>query len=306
MEAKWGTKQWFESKFNHDQACTLGDGWGHRWRGSQKFRYSLCFDILKSVLTQDGSMKVLDIGCALGDFTIQAWQLNPKNQFWGIDISANAIASVSQIYPHIQFAVAALPETPFREGSFDCIICLEVLYYLNSKDRRQALEDIYRVMREGGDLLFSGVLDGGVRYFAKDEAIQLISDHFDIQQIRYNYAKLYSAFERKLTTTRSHLDTIKKVVGMPNTEYKQWLCDKQPSSKLRIVNSFRKFISIIPFGKQITCSFLSLATKAIMTVLTWKSLSALFYRITKLILKDEGATHIIILAKKRNVLNNYC
>ena len=298
MEAKWGTKQWFESQFNQAQVGTLGDGWGHQWRGSQKFRYSLCLDILKPVLAQNGSMNVLDIGCALGDFTIQAWQLNPKNQFWGIDISANAIARVSLIYPHIQFAVAALPETPFQEGSFDCIICLEVLYYLNSKDRRQAVEDIYRVMCEGGFLLFSGVLDGGVRYFAKDEIIQLISEYFDIQQIRYNYARLYSAFERKLTATRSHLDTFKKVVGMPDTEYKQWLRDKQPSPKLRLVSRFRKFISIIPFGKQITRGCLNLVTKPLTAVLSWKFLPAWFYKITKLILRDKGATHIIILAKK--------
>ena len=299
LGTKWGTKEWFESQFNPAQVKTLGDGWGHRWRGSQKFRYSLCLDMLKPVLTQNGSMNVLDIGCGLGDFTIQAWKLNPKNQFRGIDISANAIACVSQIYPHIQFKVGVLPEIPFKERSFDCIICLEVLYYLVPKDRSQAVENIYHALRRNGMVLFSSVLDGGKRYFSEYGIIELISDYFDIQKIQYNYAKLYTAFEKKLMTIRSHLLVLKSIIEMSDPEYQLWQHDKRPSLKLKVVNGFRKMVSIIPFGKRITCGYLNLVIKAVMRVLGWKFLPAWFQQITKFIWRERGQTQIIILAKKK-------
>ena len=94
MKYTWGTKEWFESKFNN--LDNFGDKWGHRWRGSQKFRYDLYIKILKSILPTKEKIKILDIGCALGDFTKRVWQLDPKNEIYGIDISENAIARVSK------------------------------------------------------------------------------------------------------------------------------------------------------------------------------------------------------------------
>jgi len=263
-------------------------------------------DILKPVLTQNGSASILDIGCALGDFTIRAWQLNPKNQFWGIDISPNAVDHVSRKYPQIRSAVAALPKIPFQEGSFDCIICLEVLYYLDSKDRRQAVEDIYCVMREGGVLLFSVVLDDGARYFAEDDAIQLISQYFDVQQIAYNYGKLYTAIEQKLMTMRSRLITLRRTVEMSSREYEHWQRGRQPNLKLRALSCFKRIVSTIPPGRETVCGCLRLSANAIISLLGWQFLPAWFYRATEFVLRDKGATHIIILAKKRDVSNGYC
>lgn len=153
-------REWFESKFSPTTADNLGDGWGHRWRGSQKLRYSICLKVLKPSLLQSSPLNVLDIGCALGDFTLSAWQVNPENQFSGTDIAKNAIRLLSQKYPTFQLAVAALPEVPFQDDSFDCIICLEVLSYFNSKAIRQSIQEIHRAMRENGTLLLSITFSG--------------------------------------------------------------------------------------------------------------------------------------------------
>ena len=62
---KGGTKEWFESMFKN--VGEEGDRWGHHWRGSQKFRYDRYIKILKTILPTKKKIKILDVGCALGD-----------------------------------------------------------------------------------------------------------------------------------------------------------------------------------------------------------------------------------------------
>lgn len=194
MGYKWGTREWFENMF--EDVGEEGDRWGHRWRGSQKFRYDFYIEILESILTKK-KIKILDIGCALGDFTKKVWQLNPENEIFGMDISENAIAKVYKEYPDIKFKVGSLPALSFNGSSFDLILCLEVLHYLNPVDRIDSLEKIKKALKPDGHLFFSGVLDGGVRYFAEDNIIELISKYFDIERIEYNYARNYTKIESR-------------------------------------------------------------------------------------------------------------
>lgn len=306
---EYRTKDFFERMFEEDKLDSLGDNWLIKWRGSQKLRYELCLDVLKPVLLQNElnkSLDTLDIGCALCNFTLQAWKLNRKNRFWAIDISENAISYVSRKYPQVHFAVAALPEIPFKDTSFDLIICFEVLYYLNSNDRQLGIKNMHSILCDGGILLLSVVLDNGKNYFAKEDIIKLISDFFDIQQIRYNYAKLYTYFESNLMIILKCLDFLQRIVNMSDIEYRQWLCNISSSSKKKLFSCFRKYVYGIPLCRQIITKSINLLRKVIRIVLGWKFLPACLFHITRLTLKEKGATHIIVLGKKRNVLNNHC
>ena len=55
-------------------------------------------------------------------------------------------------------------ELPFPDESFDLVICIEVLRYLDRSDIRQALREIRRVLRPGGTMFLTMVnryaLDG--------------------------------------------------------------------------------------------------------------------------------------------------
>ena len=95
MKHKWGTKDWFEYMFD----CGEGDRWGHTWRGSQKFRYDLYIKILKTILPKSQKIKILDIGCALGDFTERVYKLDQKNDIIGIELSKNAIIKLKEKFP---------------------------------------------------------------------------------------------------------------------------------------------------------------------------------------------------------------
>jgi len=297
MKYTWGTKEWFESKFNN--LDNFGDKWGHRWRGSQKFRYDLYIKILKSILPTKEKIKILDIGCALGDFTKRVWQLDPKNEIYGIDISENAIARVSKEYPNMKFKVESLPKLSFRDNSFDLILCLEVLYYLNAEDRIKSLENIRRVLKPGGYLLFSGVLDGGIRYFAEEEIIELISKYFDIQRIEYNYAKIYTAIESKFLFLLNICNTVELLLNMSDTEFLKWYGATEDKRKAEKVRKCWKIINRIPFGRNTVRVINMFMGSIVRRMLSWKVPVSLSYKLTKLILRERGKTSIIILCRKK-------
>lgn len=292
----YGTKSWFENQFKNLDA--RGDRWGHRWRGSQKFRYDLYTKILKNILPTKKKIKILDIGCALGDFTKRVWQLNLENEIFGIDISENAINRISEEYPDMKFMVGSLPKLSFKENSFDLILCLEVLYYLNKEGRVESLKNIRKVLKPDGYLFFSGVLDGGVRYFAEDEIIELISNYFDIEAVEYNYSRIYITIESKFLSLLTIGNTIETLLNMTNEEFLKWCDGRKDKQKVEKVKKFRKIINRVPFGGNIIKATVRFMDSVIRRMLSWKVPASLSYKFTKLILREKGKTQIIILARK--------
>ena len=280
MNYVWGSKEWFEYQFSDIENEKIEDRWGHQWRGSQKFRYDLYIQLLKKLLPANRSIKVLDIGCGLGDLTKKVWVLDPKNDITGIDISENAINRISATakkdgYQNLKFRVGSLPTLYFKDQSFDLILCLEVLYYLNDKDRKRSVVEIKRILKPGGYLLLSGGLDDGVRYFAEDNIVGLISKNFKIEMIEHNYAKIYTMFEKRFLFVVNNLEMNKMAMKSQSNN------DTIPLS----TNKSKKLSQIM--------------IKIIRKVLSWKRPVAFSFKLTKLLLGHQGKTQIIILAKNR-------
>ena len=295
----WGTKSWFENQF--DKTDAKGDRWGHRWRGSQKFRYDLYTKILKSILPTKEKITILDIGCALGDFTKRVWQLDPKNDIFGVDISENAIARVSKEYPDMEFKVGSLPALPFNinKNSFDLILCLEVLYYLSPEDRIASLETIKKTLKTDGHLFFSGVLDGGVQYFAEDEIIELVSKYFDVERIEYNYSRTYGKIESRFLSMLNICDTLEVVLSMPDADFLKWCNEREDKRKAEKVKNCLGIINRIPFSRNIVKVINGFMCWIIRGMLSWKVPVRLSYKLTKLILRERGKTSVIILCRKK-------
>ena len=173
----WGSKKWMEQRFQSLDVFD-GDKWGHSFRWSQKYRLTQTLFLIKPYLFSRRRLRVLDIGCALCDFTKQLVNVRPENDYFATDISRRAIAFDQKQFPNIEFKCEALPKLSYPDQSFDLISTLEVICYLDSKARQEAIFQIHRCLKKNGLFLFSTVIDNGQRYFDQGQINKLMRGKF--------------------------------------------------------------------------------------------------------------------------------
>ena len=101
--------------------------------------------------------RVLELGC--GNGKTFAALLERGCVVTGIDISLSAtVLCRSQVFTRTmgEVAVADACFLPFTAGTFDAVVAFHVIGHLREKDRKNAVEEIARVLRPGGTLFFSG------------------------------------------------------------------------------------------------------------------------------------------------------
>jgi SAM-dependent methyltransferase len=106
--------------------------------------------LLKRIGVAPGS-KVLDAGCATGDFIAAA----EGYEMWGVDVSEDAIATARRANPTAAERISAAPvdELPFSPGSFDAVVLWDVIEHL--WDPRAACHRLSELLRPGGCLVLS-------------------------------------------------------------------------------------------------------------------------------------------------------
>ena len=111
------------------------------------FNYSIATRVrdkfLLKFLRLAGGESLLDLGCGIGYFTEL---LSLKNaQVIGIDIDTKAILYAKQNTSGNKFLIASAEALPFKENSFDKLLCSEVLEHIENDE--QAVSEIYRVCK---------------------------------------------------------------------------------------------------------------------------------------------------------------
>jgi ubiquinone/menaquinone biosynthesis C-methylase UbiE len=101
--------------------------------------------ILETLGPVDG-LRILDLGCGKGRF---ARALSEKGaRVVGMDLSSAMLAE-STCVDRVRATARRLP---FRAGSFDAVVAVEVLEHLDPRSRGVVLEEARRVLRPGGAL----------------------------------------------------------------------------------------------------------------------------------------------------------
>jgi ubiquinone/menaquinone biosynthesis C-methylase UbiE len=111
---------------------------------------------------QPAGAHILDVGCGTGEYVRRTTELGFKAS--GLE-PADAMREVAIIKnPEASIVSGVATELPYPDESFDLVICIEVLRYLNLSDIRQALRELRRVLRPGGTMFLTMVnryaLDG--------------------------------------------------------------------------------------------------------------------------------------------------
>ena len=96
-------------------------------------------------LAEDASL--LDVGCAKGFMLHDFKQLMPKLNIAGVDISEYAFEhAIETVKPYLR--VGNAKKLPYKDKSFDLVICINTVHNLTLEECQQALREIQRVTRK--------------------------------------------------------------------------------------------------------------------------------------------------------------
>lgn len=130
--------------------------------------------------------RILDLGCGTGSTTLMLKQAFPQAEVVGLDLSADMLVmadyKAQQAGLTIQWQQGLAEATQFEDESFNLVTAAMLFHETPPAISRQILQEGYRLLRSGGQLL---VLDGN----------QKVLRHADwlIRLFREPYSKVYAA-----------------------------------------------------------------------------------------------------------------
>ena len=119
---------------------------------------------LRAALTRRGSERLLDVGCGTGCFLREVKANRPRLQVIGLDLSPHYLAVARQklqLWSRAQFVEGMAEAMPFGDEQFDAVTCIYLFHELPSEVRRAVVDEIRRVLRPGGVLVFVDSLQTG-------------------------------------------------------------------------------------------------------------------------------------------------
>jgi len=157
-------------------------------------RFITFFNVFKEI-SNNKRMRILDVGCGTGAY--DRVLANMGHEVIGIDYSEYAIykAVEKSKGKDIQYLISAVPYLPFKNESFDLVICIGVLQYVENE--QDMICEIKRVLKNKEGILILITLNSfSIRVFFK-KVIEIfhIKNKKEINERRYNPFKLKNMFK---------------------------------------------------------------------------------------------------------------
>ncbi len=112
----------------------------YRYFDLRKREYKRLFKYFK------GYPLILDVGCGVGDFTI-----NDSQRIIGIDHNKRSLKTAQKRGCRVIYGDAL--KLPFKNNSFDGVFCAHVIEHFNSQEALILLKEINRVLKKKGRLV---------------------------------------------------------------------------------------------------------------------------------------------------------
>lgn len=167
------------------------NGWMMNIKSSHKYRFKWAFyNMLKYKKNINNS---LEIACASGDFTdFLIKHCHSILELNCIDICQTAINICKERIKcgNVNFQVEGLPNLNFESDYFNSIWCMDVIYYLDIKQRYESVREINRILDKDGIALFM------IPYNIRDSSSvrRCVSKYMVIIDEKYNYNRLWGDF----------------------------------------------------------------------------------------------------------------
>ena len=188
---RYGTLKWFEQQYGRDPS----DPWGLTWRPSQRLRYQRVLDAVQAL--DEPLPRIMDVGCATGEFThLISRHVRSATQVLGVDFVSTAIERARRRFPDVRFTTESVFSLGARyQGQFDLVFCLEVLYYIEARERAAAIRSLHDAVREGGYVVFSSFV-GPSPHFAPNEFLSLVATEFEVIRWELLHLRVISLIEK--------------------------------------------------------------------------------------------------------------
>ena len=109
-------------------------------------------ELVHEALGAAAGERILDVGCGPGFYVAELCErVGPTGHVAGVDLSTAMLALAEKRLAAVgnaELAQAPATALPFADGSFDAVVCVQVLEYV--ADLAGALAEFHRILRPGG------------------------------------------------------------------------------------------------------------------------------------------------------------
>jgi SAM-dependent methyltransferase len=124
------------------------------------------------LLPRQDYRRIMEFGTSSGHYTMQLAKVFPRAEIWGCDLSLRMLEQAQRVanehgWAWKLFQVAA-EDTGFEAASFDLVTSYIVLHEIPAETTRAQMREAFRLLRPGGDMLFTDV----TQYSVMDKAAQ--------------------------------------------------------------------------------------------------------------------------------------